>query len=136
MFDSNGLASVTLNGKYGYINEAGETVIQPQFEETWSFQIIFRSKVKHAKQIQEIVAQKKKRIAEEEAMQQARIAEEKAMQQARIAEEKAKQQARIAEEKAKQQARWRADGVCQYCGGRLKGLFSKKCANCGMQEDY
>ena len=27
-------------------------------------------------------------------------------------------------------------GVCQHCGGQLKGLFTKKCANCGKQKDY
>lgn len=30
----------------------------------------------------------------------------------------------------------RATGLCQHCGGPLKGLFSKKCTNCGKAKDY
>ena len=30
----------------------------------------------------------------------------------------------------------KAAGLCQYCGGELKGLFSKKCSNCGKSKDY
>ena len=30
----------------------------------------------------------------------------------------------------------RAQGVCQHCGGQLKGLFTKKCVNCGKPKDY
>ena len=30
----------------------------------------------------------------------------------------------------------RAAGRCQHCGGTLKGLFSKKCVDCGKQKDY
>ena len=35
-----------------------------------------------------------------------------------------------------QQAKWRNAGVCQHCGGTLKGFFSKKCTNCGKAKDY
>ena len=27
-------------------------------------------------------------------------------------------------------------GLCQHCGGELKGLFSKKCGSCGKPKDY
>lgn len=27
-------------------------------------------------------------------------------------------------------------GTCQYCGGKFKGLFSKKCSICGKSKDY
>lgn len=27
-------------------------------------------------------------------------------------------------------------GVCQHCGGRLKGMFSKTCIQCGQPKDY
>lgn len=27
-------------------------------------------------------------------------------------------------------------GRCQHCGGKIKGLFFKKCANCGRKKDY
>lgn len=27
-------------------------------------------------------------------------------------------------------------GLCQYCGGELKGFFTKKCVSCGKSKDY
>lgn len=30
----------------------------------------------------------------------------------------------------------RAQGLCQYCGGRFKGLFVKVCSNCSIKKDY
>ena len=36
----------------------------------------------------------------------------------------------------RQQRIWRKTGVCQHCGGSFKGLFSKKCVNCGKPKDY
>lgn len=29
-----------------------------------------------------------------------------------------------------------AQGLCKYCGGTFKGLFTKKCASCGKEKDY
>ena len=37
---------------------------------------------------------------------------------------------------AKQKAQRRAAGLCQHCGGQLKGLFGKKCVSCGRPKDY
>lgn len=31
---------------------------------------------------------------------------------------------------------WKGQGRCQYCGGIFKGLFTKKCSNCGRVKDY
>lgn len=31
---------------------------------------------------------------------------------------------------------WKKQGLCQYCGGAFKGLFSKKCSKCGKAKDY
>ena len=31
---------------------------------------------------------------------------------------------------------YRSKGLCQHCGGELKGLFSKKCVSCGKPKDY
>ncbi len=31
---------------------------------------------------------------------------------------------------------WKRNGLCQHCGGKFKGLFSKTCANCGKPKDY
>ncbi len=33
-------------------------------------------------------------------------------------------------------ASWITAGKCQHCGGNFKGLFEKKCANCGKPKDY
>ncbi len=31
---------------------------------------------------------------------------------------------------------YKRQGVCQHCGGNFKGLFTKKCVNCGKPKDY
>ena len=36
----------------------------------------------------------------------------------------------------KQSATYRSQKVCQHCGGKFKGLFSKKCSVCGKVKDY
>ena len=45
---------------------------------------------------------------------------------------------RIAEEKriAEQRAQRRSQNLCQHCGGAFKGMFTKKCTNCGKEKDY
>ena len=35
-----------------------------------------------------------------------------------------------------EKASFRSQGLCQHCGGTLKGLFTKKCTSCGKQKDY
>ena len=40
------------------------------------------------------------------------------------------------EEINKQQEQYRNAGVCQYCGGSFKGLFTKTCTECGKKKDY
>lgn len=32
--------------------------------------------------------------------------------------------------------KWKIAGRCQYCGGLFKGLFKKKCIDCGHEKDY
>lgn len=54
---------------------------------------------------------------------------------ARIAAEQKEREEAEARRKA-QQAKWRNAGVCQHCGGALKGFFSKKCVHCGKPKDY
>lgn len=39
-------------------------------------------------------------------------------------------------EKLHKQQEYRAKGLCQHCGGEFKGLFNKKCVNCGLPRDY
>ena len=36
----------------------------------------------------------------------------------------------------KKQQDWKNNGLCQYCGGKFKGLFTKTCSNCGKKKDY
>lgn len=55
----------------------------------------------------------------------------------RLAEEKRKEEKRKEEErKEMEKSTRRSQGVCQYCGGAFKGLFSKKCSVCGRPKDY
>jgi hypothetical protein len=49
-------------------------------------------------------------------------------------EDKVSRQKREEQERIVMQRR--IDGLCQHCGGELKGLFSKKCAVCGRPKDY
>ncbi|MBR3816149.1 MAG: TIR domain-containing protein [Clostridia bacterium] len=35
-----------------------------------------------------------------------------------------------------QKVAYRQQGLCQHCGGTFKGLFTKKCSNCGKAKDY
>ncbi len=53
-------------------------------------------------------------------------------------EEKRVQEKKVAEmkEKLRKQAEYRAKGLCQHCGGKFKGLLTKKCVNCGLEKDY
>ena len=53
-------------------------------------------------------------------------------EQKRLIKEKKKKE----EQRQKQMALWRAQKVCQYCGGKFKGLFKKVCTCCGTQKDY
>ena len=39
-------------------------------------------------------------------------------------------------EQERKAAQWKYAGLCQHCGGELKGLFSKKCVSCGKPKDY
>ena len=54
---------------------------------------------------------------------------------ARIAAEQKEREEEEFRKKA-QQEKWRHSGVCQHCGGQLKGLFGKKCTVCGKPKDY
>lgn len=61
--------------------------------------------------------------------------QQKAQQQKALEAEKVSLKQK-AEQTLKQQLAWRGDGLCQYCGGVFKGLFSKKCSSCGKAKDY
>ena len=85
------------------------------------------------KEIEEQLAQQKR---EEEA----RIARQKQEEEERLARLKREEAKRRQEEERRrieeQKRAWRSDGLCQHCGGQLKGLFSKKCTACGKPKDY
>jgi alpha-tubulin suppressor-like RCC1 family protein len=49
-------------------------------------------------------------------------------------EQQRKEQERIAEQRLKEQSmRWQQQGLCRYCGGKLGGIFTKKCKSCGEE---
>ena len=85
-----------------------------------------------AKKAREEAARKaeEERRATEEA---ARKAEEERRAAEEAARKKAEEERRAAERLAAQR---RSQGLCQHCGGELKGFFSKKCTSCGKPKDY
>lgn len=42
----------------------------------------------------------------------------------------------ISAQAEEQKASYRRNNLCQYCGGKFKGLFSKQCRICGKKKDY
>ena len=50
--------------------------------------------------------------------------------------EKRKKQAEAERAEAERRRVLRLSGVCQYCGGQFKGLFTQKCSVCGKPKDY
>ena len=69
-----------------------------------------------------------------------RIAELKRKEAERVAALKKQEEERAAALKRQQEQqerqRRRDAGLCQYCGGTFKGLFTKKCISCGARKDY
>jgi tetratricopeptide (TPR) repeat protein len=63
------------------------------------------------------------------AAEEAKAKAEQAARQAREAEEHKEQERREAE----QRRQWERQGLCRYCGGKLAGLFTKKCKSCGRE---
>jgi hypothetical protein len=70
-------------------------------------------------------------IREKKQLRDAQEAEKRHIAEAKRAAEEAK-----AAEECRRKEQWRSAGLCQHCGGQLKGLFSKKCANFGKPKDY
>ena len=50
--------------------------------------------------------------------------------------ELAKESLKAQEEKDLVVKHWKNAGLCQYCGGELKGFFTEKCIKCGKRRDY
>ena len=79
----------------------------------------------------EKLRQCEEKVAELEAL----LSEKEKQERARIAEEKRQEEIRLKEQKERQ-AKYRQAGLCQHCGGEIKGLFVKKCVKCGKKKDY
>ena len=86
----------------------------------------------------ETIDEERREAAEQEVRRQREAAER--AERERLRKEAEAQQARILEEKARehrlQQQKWQDMGLCRHCGGAIKGLFKKRCANCGIEKDY
>jgi hypothetical protein len=64
------------------------------------------------------------------------IEERNRIYQKRVEEQKHKeeQERRIEQKRREEQAMsWREAGLCQYCGGQIGGVFTKKCKSCGKE---
>lgn len=81
---------------------------------------LFNNFETYEQELEDFKREESKRKAKEEVERKAR-------------EEEAKKQQEALEKK---RSEYRSQGVCQYCGGAFKGLFSKKCSNCGKEKDY
>lgn len=57
-------------------------------------------------------------------------------QERAIGMERRRNEIKQRKEYERNQIKWRDAGLCQHCGGELKGLFSKKCVSCGKPKDY
>ena len=71
----------------------------------------------------------------EKAMEE-QIEERNRIYQKLVEEQKHKeeQERRIEQKRREEQARsWREAGLCQYCGGQIGGVFTKKCKSCGKE---
>lgn len=68
------------------------------------------------------------------------VVRRKVEEELRIVQQKREEEERAARQKQEEErqiaAQRRNAGLCQYCGGELKGLFSKKCVSCGRPKDY
>jgi len=77
------------------------------------------------------------RRLEEEKKEQARIEQQRRKEQERIEKQRREEeeQRRKEEEQRReeQQRKWASEGLCRYCGGKLGGVFTKKCKSCGKE---
>jgi hypothetical protein len=73
-----------------------------------------------------------RRIADKCFAEEHRLAEERRAEERRAAEERRLAKERFAaEERSK---RWEEQGLCHYCGGKMGGLFTKRCKACGREK--
>ena len=84
----------------------------------------WKDSVEKLRQCEEKVAKLEALLSEKEKQERERLAEEKRQEEIRLKEQK------------ERQAKYRQAGLCQHCGGEIKGLFVKKCVKCGKKKDY
>ena len=67
-----------------------------------------------------------------------RLEKERKEEEKRIAlkKQKEEEEQKAAESLARLRYLRKTAGLCQYCGGTLKGLFLKKCTKCDKAKDY
>ena len=76
----------------------------------------------------------KKHIELKRRAEQERIEQQRRVEQEHIEHERRKEQERIEQQRREEQSkRWQEQGLCKYCGGKLGGVFSKKCKACGKE---
>jgi len=62
--------------------------------------------------------------------------EQRLKEQHQAEEEKQRLEEHQRQRRIEQSNRWKKQGLCQHCGGKFTGLFSKKCTVCGKAKDY
>lgn len=60
--------------------------------------------------------------------------EKENLRKKKLEEEQKRKQ--VEERKRQQVAKWKNNNLCQHCGNKFKGIFSKKCSVCGIKKDY
>jgi hypothetical protein len=84
--------------------------------------LVIKNEVAERKRLAE-VAEKKRQV---ELAKKKRLAEvEELRQRAELVLKKRREE---------QSRRWEDFGLCRYCGGKIGGLFSKKCKSCGKEK--
>ena len=87
-------------------------------------------------EVKERSAERSKEI-EEKIRKQQELEHERQLQETtkRRQEEEAKRQEELKKQQELIKSR-KASGVCQHCGSKFKGLFTKVCSSCGKKKDY
>ena len=86
------------------------------------------------KLVKELKEEMERRLKEKKAKEeQERLEREKQAEEEKVRKEQ--EEIRLKEQKERQ-AKYRQAGLCQHCGGEIKGLFVKTCVKCGKKKDY
>ena len=58
------------------------------------------------------------------------------LEELQLEKKRQKEERAIAKQRNIQMLQYRSQGLCQHCGGELKGFLVKKCIKCGKLKDY